>query len=303
MAATFRCSVWCGATHLLGGWLDLPDEGQEWRHDKTSPKHTDGLVQAEKLVSVSFFSPCLSEFAVSRDSQYRTLRISKNSWLGPNCTKSDCQTSLTWRLSVCLTCWCLLWQVESKLWMMTGEDASFGNRKIRYDDEDYCVEAYGISSLSFDSGLTFLLHYLLLVQHCATLSQVIFTVPGMYLHACNKCTFTLPQGIRAFSPSQGTICTLLDRSRQIQTDPDRSRSRSRSTTVTGTVNPTICKPPLDWTYRSFGMLFAQKRWRDGKAHNILKNIKKMLCKMNFTHWDTLFQKGTSLQFHLSSAFF
>jgi hypothetical protein len=47
--------------------------------------------------------------------------------------------------------------VESKLWMMTGEDASFGNRKIRYYDEAYCVEAYGISSLSFDSGLTFLL--------------------------------------------------------------------------------------------------------------------------------------------------
>eukprot|EP00435_Cladocopium_sp_Y103_P046542 s2179_g13.t1 len=34
-------------------------------------------------------------------------------------------------------------KVESKLWMMTGEDASFGNRKIRYDDEAYCVEAYG----------------------------------------------------------------------------------------------------------------------------------------------------------------
>jgi hypothetical protein len=125
--------------------------------------------------------------------------------------------------------------------MMTGEDASFGNRKIRYDDEAYCVEAYGISSLSFDSGLTFLLHYLLLVQHCATLNQVIFTVPGMYLHACNKCTFTLPQGIRAFSDFQSFAGHNLHIARQIQTDPDRSRS----TTVTGTVNPTICKPPLD----------------------------------------------------------
>ena len=123
---------------------------------------------------------------------------------------------------------------------MTGEDASFGNRKIRYDDEDYCVEAYGISSLSFDSGLTFLLHYLLLVQHCATLSQVIFTVPGMYLHACNKCTFTPATGHQGFQSFAGHNLHI---ARQIQTDPDRSRSRS--TTVTGTVNPTICKPPLD----------------------------------------------------------
>ena len=91
---------------------------------------------------------------------------------------------------------------------MTGEDATFGNRKIRYDDEAYCLEAYGISSLSFDSKLTFLLHYLLLVQHRATQNQVTFTVQVMYLHACNKCTLTMPQGIRAFSSwaLQGTTC-------------------------------------------------------------------------------------------------
>lgn len=55
--------------------------------------------------------------------------------------------------------------------MMTGEDASFGNRKIRYDDEAYCVEAYGISSLSFDSGLTFLLHYYTFLVVGATLCR------------------------------------------------------------------------------------------------------------------------------------
>ena len=35
-------------------------------------------------------------------------------------------------------------QVESKLWMMTGEDEPFGSRKIRYDDEAYCMEAHGL---------------------------------------------------------------------------------------------------------------------------------------------------------------
>ncbi|CAE7415195.1 hypothetical protein AK812_SmicGene2899 [Symbiodinium microadriaticum] len=34
-------------------------------------------------------------------------------------------------------------KVESKLWMMTGEDASLGTRKIQYDDFAYCLEAHG----------------------------------------------------------------------------------------------------------------------------------------------------------------
>ncbi|CAE7662890.1 unnamed protein product [Symbiodinium pilosum] len=37
-------------------------------------------------------------------------------------------------------------KVESKLWMMTGEDASLGTRKVRYDDLDYCMEAFGTTS-------------------------------------------------------------------------------------------------------------------------------------------------------------
>ena len=28
--------------------------------------------------------------------------------------------------------------------MMTGEDEPFGSRKIRYDDEAYCMEAHGL---------------------------------------------------------------------------------------------------------------------------------------------------------------
>ena len=39
-------------------------------------------------------------------------------------------------------------QVESKLWMMTGEDASLGTRKIQYDDFAYCLEAHGNSDSS-----------------------------------------------------------------------------------------------------------------------------------------------------------
>ncbi|CAE7263995.1 unnamed protein product [Symbiodinium natans] len=34
-------------------------------------------------------------------------------------------------------------RVESKLWMMTGEDASLGTRKVQYDDFAYCLEAHG----------------------------------------------------------------------------------------------------------------------------------------------------------------
>ena len=34
-------------------------------------------------------------------------------------------------------------EVESKLWMMTGEDAPFGSRQIQYYNEAYCSEVLG----------------------------------------------------------------------------------------------------------------------------------------------------------------
>lgn len=137
--------------------------------------------------------------------------------------------------------------------------------------------------LTLDSHFCYItIHSLLLVQHCADIHSDIHSAGNEYMHACNKCTFTLRLGIRAFSPLP--ICTLLE------------RSRSRSTVPSlGTVNPTICKPPLDWSYRSFG--FAQKRWRES-TQLILKR-----CFAKWTsHIETHFSYGTSLQFHLSSAF-
>eukprot|EP00438_Fugacium_kawagutii_P009059 Skav225880 [mRNA] locus=scaffold2702:8651:15317:- [translate_table: standard] len=48
-------------------------------------------------------------------------------------------------------------KVESKLWMMTGEDEPFGSRKIRYFDNDYCIEAFG-STTAYDCRPTWLIN-------------------------------------------------------------------------------------------------------------------------------------------------
>ena len=39
--------------------------------------------------------------------------------------------------------------------MMTGEDASLGTRKVRYDDLDYCMEAFGTSGELFFKAPSF----------------------------------------------------------------------------------------------------------------------------------------------------
>ena len=100
--------------------------------------------------------------------------------------------------------------------MMTGEDASFGNRKIRYDDEAYCVEAYGISSLSFDS--TLLVGGATLCNSQSSDIHIALNVPAhsqkVYTHPASG-----HQGVQSLRIGHD-----LHIARQIQTDPDSTQT-------------------------------------------------------------------------------
>lgn len=127
MADSFQGGIGRGSAHILGGWLDFARQGK-----RSCGFHTKALNQETKLMVASWHG---KKVWSQVQKWIAALKARVVGYIDGCC----------WLLMLVVGCSQISQQVESKLWMMTGEDEPFGSRKIRYFDNDYCIEAFGIS--------------------------------------------------------------------------------------------------------------------------------------------------------------